>query len=355
MLLSRLIKRRNTLPPVRLRRQKAPPPPDRLERLSKLVNVFGVTLPLSAVLYGGFQIYLDYQKHQDEMQLKSIELATTLTTLRAEGKLSLENEVFMLRTLRSLPIDEQMDAVVEKQLSQAQEVVEVKQRLVSAEAESQRLEGQMLELQRETDKLTHEKALLEVKIQKEAQGLGSRTPGKGPLSLALEAELAKLKEELRLASERELRSVKQFAEAQETIREQRAALLELQPSRATTNSVESVPASGGEALSNKPEVSLASVKRSFESSFPADPRVLLLPGDQITLEGRSFGSEPGGVYVCDETSCVPLQITSWTDDRISAEAKELGNTHGEGYTVVVGARGGSKSSPIALDIWEVGD
>lgn len=359
MLLSRLIKRRNTLPPVRLRRQKAPPPPDRLERLSKLVNVFGVTLPLSAVLYGGFQIYLDYQRHQDEMQLKSIEVATTLTTLRAEGKLSLEDEVFMLRTLRALPIDDQMKAVVEKQLSQAQEVVEVKQRLVSAEAESQRLEGNLLKLQLERDDLVREKGALEERILFEIQGRGTNNPGQGPMVFALKAELAKLKEELRLASEQELGSVKQFAETQESIGEQRAELSTLAKALESAGKDLAVSATLDPARAGKPLILSAVVVLPPGHPWAQRPPgwVDLHEGDSIVMEGSGFGAEPGKAYLCGERTCIPLETSDWSERQISATVKDLrdlGRSGSSGYTVVISARDVGGSSPAPVEYLEAG-
>lgn len=284
---------------------------DPLHRLTKLAALFGLILPLSAAIYGAFQLFLDVRKVEADIQIKSLDVALKYTQLKAEGKLGADNRLLLLDTLLTMPIDERFAAIVEGEVEEAKEILRLSMSLGEAKGE------------REAAIATLDRS------RQEARGLRAANAriGEELLNLSAQHEVEKsgykkrlsfLSKELEKAEAASVEASVLAANAESRVRDFQSRLA------AKGHVLEKQD--DGRSSANEPRIGGVDVE--FPSGmfrYPPlfGPPGLVLPESllnaSVWIRGTAFGESEGFVYFCENKHCrSPLRIDSWSPTVIRA-------------------------------------
>lgn len=326
---------------VRRTRREPPPakPEDRLDRLTKLASLVTILLPLSAVLYGALQLWLTRQQHRDEMALKYLETALSMTTLKADGKLAEADERHLFETMQQLAVTDDLRLYAVDGLARLDQQAELRKRLKEEEAKRTAAEATLAGTRQRAEAAEQKNRELEAKLALEASG-GPKSPGQGPLYAQLRRQL----EEAR----------RQVAELRGEEGKQALALV---TAAAGAAEIKGLIQAESNQPAERPATARPSIDRAYVRPLPGDPRERgawperLMAGDCLTLEGQGFGADPGGAYLCSDASCVPLAVSSWGQSWITAEIKSLPfSRSAEAFTVVVSSRANGSTPPEPVEV-----
>ncbi len=314
-------------------------PEDRLDRLTKLASLVTILLPLSAVLYGALQLWLTRQQHRDEMALKYLETALSMTTLRADGKLSEADERHLFETMKQLAITDDLRLYAVDGLARLDQQAELRKKLMEAEEKRKTSETALADARQRKEAAEQRSRELEATLAREAAGR-SNHPGEGPRYGQLRRQLEEARRQIA-----ELRG------------EEGKQALALKAAAAGAAEIKGLIQAESNQPAERPATARPSISRAYVRLRPGDPREhgarpeMPDSGDWLTLEGQGFGADPGGAYLCSDASCVPLAVTSWGEGGISAQVKTLPFSRGTAaLTVVISSRANGSTLPEPVEI-----